>query len=255
MNAFAEFPDLIFSVFKQSPDTVATCVRELLAKMPLQIQAAKLDLRFAYNARPKYPSQTGWTPAQFLFWSPSNALNWTVMMCNSPCGRQPFIKLIAEHLNARSYFARDCQDVGHTYLDRYEQGEEPRHLAVYKEDERWRFTAIGPAQRYEDFRKYEKKDIAKRLTRQVISDYLGTEGLDLASDEFWQSDESALILWDDQDGRRSKPGRDGVDKGGTRSGWKPEYDSPRSGKTYIYHKVDGVFERKEADNFKELKER
>lgn len=231
-NPYDAFEQVIFSVFDAPVDQVASTVhrrwresdngRDSDAGDRYQLDRVGMDLRYAYDRRPKPMTQHGWGPSQLLFWEPVSSPNHTVMMTNATCGNSHAVFRMSEEVPWECIHIRlldrdgEPENFMFNYYRDYRQI--ARSLGVGQEENgRWLFCADGPVQPFEDVSHYKRRRIVERLNRRIITEYLGRLNYEIMDDDFWTSTSKAWLLWDNCLGQRSTPGRDGIDEDGTRS--------------------------------------
>ncbi|WP_077027379.1 hypothetical protein [Fuerstiella marisgermanici] len=161
------------------------------------------------------------------------------MMSNVARSDQPYVGYIATHFEGRVAFAAFHRDLDPPtfYFDYYDDfGKTKRNVAIGQEDNgKWGFFVGGEIQSFEEPSNYRKRRIADRLNQDLIQRYFDRIGFDISADEFWDSTSKAWLIWDDRSGRRSHPGREGVDPYGTFARWLPELEPPpQAGVTIRY---------------------
>lgn len=119
--------------------------------------------------------------------------------------------MLANSLSGRCLFCRLRRDEQYPvgYLDYYNSAEGvTRTLGVGTDDDgKQVFIATGEVQEFEDTSRYLDGDVNRRLTESIVLKYLNSIGIQISTASFW-TPPTGILLWDDEFGRRVRPGRD-----------------------------------------------
>ncbi len=247
IHPFEEYDVLLVSCFSGPVSDVSAHLTTSMAKasgrsyLPQKalcenryhLVSVPLDFRYAYVGQ--FAAHLKWDPRQIIFWEPVNAPGTTAMMSNSSGGNMHQVGAFSRNVPWASLFVQICSESEEhivnffNYYNTAVAGRNGRTLSVGQEENgRWGFWHGGPVQPFENPEYYKRRRIRDRLNRDVIAEYLNKLGWDIRDQAFWTSKKPAVLMWDDWLGRRSAPGRDGVDPDGTRTGWTPEPENPAS---------------------------
>jgi hypothetical protein len=149
------------------------------------------------------------------------------MMTNAICGNSHAVFRMSEAVPWECVYVRMPGSDGmlSTFMFNYYRDYRriARSLGIGREENgRWLCCLDGPVQPFENPDYYLRRRIRDRLNREVITEYLQKLGYDITKNEFWTSDSQAWLIWDNWNGQRSGPGRDGIEVEGTRAGWRPQ---------------------------------
>jgi hypothetical protein len=240
MNPFKSYPILTCSIIDQPPDIVVEqwwydsverkpdlanrpqylvdFLKSLEATTPrpstyLHERKVAFDLGWTYRGRPSgYDPRDDPMPA--LFWMPRNAPGKTTVMVDSRDGGHTFMGPSVAVRNWQFFWMYiDDADAQASvcrfeFMSDYEKVHREVWAGLDTDDERkpkWRFDRGGPVQPFERPNNYRAPRIQDRLTRSSIADYCSRFDCDIRSDDFWDSDAPAHVVWQNLKGTYPDP--------------------------------------------------
>ena len=148
------------------------------------------------------PDENSHFYAKLVLWSPT--AGQTVIMGNQDDG----FYTLGNILN--STYGYDITRIGLTFDDKvfvkgndnyayflflHQDCHEKRRLVRVMQDPRWDFFEIGEPLPFEQTEKYTERIKKKRLTNDMILDYVEAMGYDVRKPDFWKSDNAVYLEW------------------------------------------------------------
>lgn len=152
--------------------------------------------KFSYaNAYVDIPA-AGYSPLNAILWEPKNALGKTVLMTSDGDCLSFAAEMFAPetdfewiHILIADHPSRTYPGVHFWYF----KGQSSRCIDCIVEEKGWVFGTTGKPLEFEDVRAYKNRDKSKRLTREMVIDYLSHLGYEIDVPEFWTPKQSYRI--------------------------------------------------------------
>lgn len=140
-------------------------------------------------------------PLRIVFWEPLDHPGKTVFVGNCSDGLSHLVFNFSEDspftwINVRIY--EDALYPG-CFFDFYANKRNiERNIYSSKDEEGWTFFEEGPLQPFEEPTCYKNRLKKDRITKQLITNYLGRLGFNVKEEPFWRTSESAYLLWQER---------------------------------------------------------
>jgi hypothetical protein len=135
-------------------------------------------------------------PLVAILWEPKNAFGKTVLMTNSFNGAGFAIQSFPNETDFEwiHVLIADHPSLKYKGLHLwYVNGDYCRSIDCTAEEQDWEFAVMGKPLEFEDTRAYKNRDKSKRLTREMVIEYLRHLGYEIDVPEFWTPKQSYRI--------------------------------------------------------------
>lgn len=196
MNTWAR-PDrfLSFTLARVPIGEFDSLVADILAGFrtePMRRRGAPLALDSIYDVA---PLPGGVQPKRMVLFAPKSTANCTVMVTNSIDGQSSL-----SHVAAGRHRQFQIQVISTEIQAKFPQnrftswnyGEETRSVICMLDTRGWLFYERGKPQPFENVENYRRRRRRDRLTRDILTSYLSSIGIDFTSSDFWTSSQEAV---------------------------------------------------------------
>lgn len=175
------------------------------SKPRYSLSTGRFDPRLVYS---RQPQPGGAIPVLSAVWEPSTPGGVVAFMPNSSDGRLQLIR----HFCGR-YPHRECLSLQTSKPEAtwprnafhcFQNGNEIRAAAAWKDVSGWQFGTRGTVQPFEDVSHYQQRRIHDRVNRETIIEYTQRFGADISDNGFWTSGMDAFWFKERWEGESSR---------------------------------------------------
>jgi hypothetical protein len=197
-----DFTELVFCCISENPGIVANLIVEDFNK-PSEWDHPQIEATFyceqgdfCFSDAYIDIGMPGNVPLNAVLWEPQNAPGKTVLMANHSDGMGFAVQMFPKetdfewiHILIADHPSLTYPGVHFWYFIR----QTSRTIDCIVEDKGWMFVTTGKPLEFEDVRAYKNCDKSKRLTREMVIDYLSHLGYEIDVPEFWIPKQSYRI--------------------------------------------------------------
>ena len=202
-----------FAFIHSDLPTVKSCLLDIFEKREVRVSYGpnKIDVSYAKDSNEifklcvldlKRGCSVGFFPkvCKLQIWKPVGS-HGVVLFGGRFIGMEDIVETLNRNYDLECAYATFTLDMsvleGQLRQFIYHQKERKWRVVLVERNPRWGFFEYGVPLPFEQLEKYSERMIKKRLTNEMLLDYLLALGWDLRSPDFWKSDgDTCYFEWD-----------------------------------------------------------